>query len=700
MPAVTRHVWMRGGSRTDRRARLGSLALPARLVTDIDAHQRLRGPYTAAGTLVRALVPAVVPPEAETIRRYDIEVLSVAPELNAVVPGSRETLTSMAIPRERTRFYAPLRTRRIANGLVELIQDSLPSGRPRSVVLENVEHAEPTDLEFIAALIRRVDPTRLVIVVCTGSADPPSAELRGVLDSYTRVHEVAAATDGAAASPSGVDAVGLAWSYVATDCTSDDPDLFVAYDALDGARRARLHDRRAAQLEATDQQSLRLGAIPFHSERGSDPAGSGVTTLRSAQDYCVCMGFYQAVVDYGQRALKIVDPAEQPDLWWGVTGALALALSLLSRTKEAEALYNQARLLSTAPAIHMAAAYSTAMLYTRHNDPKDRDDRVAKRWLNSAIAAASLLADPSERAFQSAFYKNGLALVEVNLGEPSEALRLVDDCISSLDCALGPDEHRLHRSVLKNNRARVYSTLGMLEECLDDYAVVIAEDPNHAEHYLERGNVLRRAGRSDDAFADYEKAIRLSPPFPEIYYNRADLRAVTGDIEGALADFSYVIELEPDFVDAYANQAGLYLELGDLDRAGADASAGLARDTDNAYLLVVAAQVHAARQEYAEAELKYDRALASAPDLVAAWSGRAELACGLGDFDAAIADLDRAVELQPEEPSLRYNRAFAHQQAGSWAAALADLEIAAKLAPDDEDIAAASTECKRHLTAR
>ncbi len=511
MPAVTRHVWIRGGLRTDRQARLKSLQLPARLVAGIDAHQRLRGPYTAAGTLVRGLVPAVVPADAEAIRRYDIEVLSVAPELSSAVPGSRETLTSMAIPKERTRFYAPLRTRRIAHGLVELIQASLVGSAPRSLVLENVEHAEQTDLEFIAALIRRIDPAVLTVVVCTGSADPPSPELRSVLDAGAVVYEVTAGSGEARARTSRPDAIELARNYVATDCTSDDLDLFVAYDALDHEQRSQLHDRRAAELEELDEQSLRLGAVPFHLEHGSDPAGRGVKALRAAQDYCVCMGFYTAVIDYGYRALQIVDDADQPDLWWGVTGALALGLSLLSRTKEAEGLYNQARLLSTSPEIHMAAAYSTAMLYTRHNDPQDRDDRTAKRWLNSAIATASLVADPNERAFQSAFYKNGLALVEVNLGEASEALRLVDDCISSLDRVLGPDEHRLHRSVLKNNRARVYSSLGMLEECLDDYAVVIAEDPNHAEHYLERGNVLRRLGRFDDAFADYERAIRLSP---------------------------------------------------------------------------------------------------------------------------------------------------------------------------------------------
>jgi tetratricopeptide (TPR) repeat protein len=489
----------------------------------------------------------------------------------------------------------------------------------------------------------------------------------------------------------------VAWAYVASDGTSDDAQLIGAYEALDPQARAQLHDRRAAELEARDEQSLRLGAIAWHCERGTDPSGRGAAALRSAQDYCVCMGFYTAVADYGRRALELVDAGVQPALWWKVVAALTLALSVLSRTRDAEDLYDQARLLSTSPDVHMAAAYSTAMLYTRHNDPGDRDDRTAKRWLNSAIAMASLLADPSERTFQSAFYKNGLALVEVNLGDPAEALRLVDACITSLDRDLRPEEHRLHRSVLKNNRARVYSSLGLLDECLADYAVVIADDPNHPEHYLERGNVLRRAGRFDEAFADYETAVSLSPPFPEIYYNRGDLRALTGDTDGALLDFSYVIELEPDFVDAYVNRAGLYLEAGELDRAGADAAAGLARDGENPYLLVVAGQVHAARGESAAAQAAYDRAVESAPDLVAAWSGRAELAFGLGEIEAAIADLDRAVELQPDEPALRFNRAFAYQSAGSWGAALADLELAATLAPEDEDIAAATEECRSQL---
>ena len=107
---------------------LDRLRLPDRLVPTIDAHRHHRGPYTAAGTLVRALAPNVVESDTELVRRHDIELLSIAPELHSVVPNSRETLTSMALPKERTRFYAMLRTRRISNGVVEFVTRRLPPG--------------------------------------------------------------------------------------------------------------------------------------------------------------------------------------------------------------------------------------------------------------------------------------------------------------------------------------------------------------------------------------------------------------------------------------------------------------------------------------------------------------------------------------------------------------------------------------------
>lgn len=706
MIATAHHYWIVGGRRTDRERAVRNLELPIGLLAAVDAHRRLRGPYSAAGTLFRAIVPAVMEQDPDLVQRHDIELLSAAPELASIVPNSRETLTSMAIPAERTRFYARLRTRRIANGLVEFLEGALPNDGPRTLIVENADHADRTDLEFLTAALRRIEPRRMTLVVCSQTQELADDTLLQVLDANARLLCVQTRGEPAdrGAVPGGPpveasDASGRAWAYLQADCISDDPVLLDVYHKLGSAERARLHDRRAADLEAVDEQSLRLGLIPYHLEHGTDPAGAGARSLHSAQDYCACLGFYDAAAEYGCRGLAVVDPKTQPDLWWELAGTLGLALSVLSRTQEALKLYDQARLYSIKPAVHMAAAYSTAMLYTRHNEPEERDEIKAKAWLSAAIATASLIEDPSDRAFQSAFYRNGLALVAVHLGEPSEALLLVNEAIDLLDHQLRPDEHLLHRSVLKNNRARIYSSLGRLDEALADYDLVIKEDPNHAEYYLERGDLLRRLGRYDEASADYETAMRLSPPFPEIYYNRGDLRLSLSDKAGALADFTYVLELDPALVDAYVNRAGIYLDAGDFAAAYQDALVGLRSDPDNAYLHVVLGQVHMAAGDVPAAIAAYDRAISADPMLQASWAGRAEALFEAGDNAQAIASLDRALDIA-EDAALLFNRAAARQAMGQWTDALADLNRARELDPDDLDIDQHIEDCREQLASQ
>ena len=164
---MTRHRWISAPS--------ADPDLP--LLARIDAHRRLRGPYTAAGSLVRALEfdPAL-------LARHDVEVLTVAPELRGTVTSTRETLTSLAPPDERTRFYPPARTQRIAHGLAELLRDTVATGPRRALVIERADEADPTDVEWIATLLRRIDPARLQIVVCAGEDGSLTNALRRYAD--------------------------------------------------------------------------------------------------------------------------------------------------------------------------------------------------------------------------------------------------------------------------------------------------------------------------------------------------------------------------------------------------------------------------------------------------------------------------------------------------------------------------------------
>ncbi|WP_033429646.1 tetratricopeptide repeat protein [Saccharothrix syringae] len=692
----TGHVLLLGGLRRDRAEAAARLPLPEPLTGPISADRRTRGPYTAAGHLLRLLVPDAVREQPDLVRAHEVEILSVAPELRDLVPASVRTLTSLAVPEERTRFYSRMRTLRIAHGLVEFLRDRLAAlGRPRSVVVEDLHAADPTDREFVSVLVRRVDPALLTVVV--GAASGDSGPERADAASAETARWCRTVRVRTVARPPEADPATLAERYVAADTAEDDPHAVAAYAALPDDVRRALHDRRADELTAQGG-SLLWGAVPLHRRLGGDPLGAGVKALLFALDDCMKLGFYEATVELCHQGRALVDAAEHPDLWWSLTTKLPTSLSALGRAAEAEAVCDEARANSVRTGIHLQCAYATAMLYTRHHEPERRDHDKALGWINEAIVIASLLPDPAQRAFSQVFHHNGLALIEAHRGRPLVALDLVTRGIAELDRALGADEHQLHRSVLRYNRAQVLVGLGRLEEAAAEYRAVIAADPDYPEYHFDLGTVLRRLGDLDGAIAEYTACTRLGPPFPEVFYNRADTFAEAGEHARAVADFEYVLELEPDRVEAHLNVAALHLEAGDPPAARAAAERGLGHHPEHAGLVAVLAQAHADLGDPVAARRGFDRALAADPDLVTALSGRAALAHDTGDRDTALADLGHAIALEPEDPVLRFNRAYVHVQAQEWDEALADLDEAVRLAPGDPDIAAARADCLARLS--
>jgi tetratricopeptide (TPR) repeat protein len=684
------HRWVTGSHRTDWDAARPHDGTPD-LLPPVTAHRSRRGPFTAAGAIVRAVVPEAQRRWPDLVERHVVELLSVAPELRGVVPASRETLTSLAVPTERTRFYSRLRAGRLGHGVVEFLRDHLRrlDAGPLALLVLDAHEADPTDVEFLAALLRRVDPALLTVTVAT--AGPVDDVLRAALEA----HAVPLPSPTAERAPE-ADAVAVA-RYVASDCT--DESCAEAYDRAPADVRHRLHDERLAELVALEEFSWRLGAIPLHAERGSDPSGEGVRAVREALDYCVDMGFYHATIHFGQRGRALVDWAAEVGQWWQFTTKMTVSLAALGRPAEAEALYAEAMASTDNPRVHMQAAYATGMIYTRHNLAEDRDHRRAKALLNQAIAFATLLFDGKERAFRVVFNRNGLALVESHLGNLPEALRLVTEGLELLDAELELHEHQLHRSVLMHNRAQVLMGLGRFDEALEGFDAVIAVDPNYPDYHLDRGNALHRVGRDDEALESYRTAIRLGPPFPEALYNCAELHLDAGDTEAAREALDHVLELDPTLVDAYVNRAGLHLEDGDADAALRDAETGLALDPDNPLLHCAAGQAHAERGEPVLAAASLDRALSLAPTLGTALAARAALAHEEGDGPTALHMLGAAIDADPADAALRYNRAFVHQDLGDWDRALADLRAAAELAPDDEEITEALTHCAERAAA-
>jgi tetratricopeptide (TPR) repeat protein len=403
------------------------------------------------------------------------------------------------------------------------------------------------------------------------------------------------------------------------------------------------------------------------------------------------MGYYHATIELAERG-RALTGWDDPRPRFRLTADLAQSLAILDRAAEAEQFYDEIRRACLDPEMHMAAAYGTAMLYTRHHTSSRKDNDRARAWINQAVAIASLLPAGARQNFQEVFMRNGLALVEVHAGRLEEALHLVNAGIAVLDAELGPGEQRLHRSVLRFNRGQVYAGLGRTAEAVADYTEVIEADPNFAEYYFDRAGLLRRLGRTAEALADYTTAIRVSPPFAEAFYNRGELLLERGEPEAARADLDRVLEIDPDFTDAYVNRAGIRLAADDLEGALKDARDGLAGDPENPYLLTVLGEVLREQGDREAARAAFDRALANPGAPAGAWAGRATVRFDAGDAAGALADLERAVALAPADPATLFNRALVRQELGDPGRALADLRQAQVLAPDDEDIARALTD--------
>ncbi|WP_267243390.1 tetratricopeptide repeat protein [Streptomyces sp. PR69] len=699
---MTGHYWISAPRRRERDRLRAGVELPSPSAA-ADAHRRLRGPYSATGALLRLVAPEALRRRPELADRHYIELQESTPELRPLVPPIVRALERNAkAPGEASRYPARLHSLRIAHGLVDFLLAALPDadGAPRTLVVENVQHADVTDQEFLAAALRRIPAELLTLVVCTDTgtpAEPPgmvSVSLPEALAAHTtRIAGPAAAAEAeaqaeaqaaAAAGPEQNDDREAAALYVEGDCTGDDPALLAAYERISAEARMALHDRRAGTLaaRADGEPSLKLGALPYHLLRGSD-RDAGLEALRWAQGRCKYLGFYHAAAELGEDGRHRVDPAAQPDLWWTFTRDTCVCLAAAGRPKESAAVQEEARAATVVPLHHMSLAYETGMLYARHFPPELRDERRARAWVNQAIAISDLLPDPKERAFYSVFNRNGLALVEVRAGRHDEALRLLDEGMARLDRELGIGERTWHRVGLRYNRAQVNGMSGRFEDALADYAQIIDADSDFADHYFNRGSILRRLGRLEDAVADFGRALALEPPFPEAYYNRGDARLELGDAEGALADFDRTLELEPGHVEALLARAGLLADLKEPDAALQSVAAGLRQDPGHAHLLCLKGRLLAEQGRPGEAREALAAALRSDPELAEAWAVRGELAYLDGDLTAAVSDFDRAVELG-DRPEFRFNRGVVHEAAGGYQQAVADFDAVLAVADDPE----------------
>jgi len=161
---------------------------------------------------------------------------------------------------------------------------------------------------------------------------------------------------------------------------------------------------------------------------------------------------------------------------------------------------------------------------------------------------------------------NGGARARANnlIGQALHRMGKIKDALDSFDTALEADPNFADAY---GNRANMLSELGRQAEALSSFDRALAINPNSAIDWVNRGATLHSLGRIDDAIASYDRAIAIDSEFAIVHLNRAGVMAEIGRWPEALEGFERAISLVPDATPAHVGRAAALQNLGRLDDA-------------------------------------------------------------------------------------------------------------------------------------
>ena len=95
--------------------------------------------------------------------------------------------------------------------------------------------------------------------------------------------------------------------------------------------------------------------------------------------------------------------------------------------------------------------------------------------------------------------------------------------------------------------------LKRFDEALASYDQAIAINPDYAEAYYNRANILQELKRQNEALASYNQAIVIKPDYFEALSNRGNILQKLKRLDEARASYERAITINPEFVDAHWN---------------------------------------------------------------------------------------------------------------------------------------------------
>ncbi|MGN9784219.1 tetratricopeptide repeat protein [Nonomuraea sp. ZG12] len=466
----------------------------------------------------------------ELVAAHDIEIRAVAPALRQRVPARRTTLADRVPQEERILVPAPLRTLRLANGLAEFVRDHLAVAGPLALRALNTGQADPTDLELLAVLERRV-PALTIVREPSGPPRPPPSYAPGAeLDRFRNEgfhHAMAEA--GAALLPTLREDGEPWWTLLHRTTTA-----LAALDREDEARDLLDHARQVGadpKHLATAAYATAMLLVRHHDQGRRDPEEAAAWIDRA-------VALTSRLPERGERAFH---------LSFDLNGK---ALVEVRRGRPEEAMRLVRAAIELAERDLEPGRHPVHKLVLRAN----RAQLTAMRGdLEGALPDldAAIAADPG---YPDYYLDRGNLLHR--LGRPEEAVADYETAMRA-----GPPFPEPYY-----NRSEVRYAQGDLAGALADLDYAIELDPGFSDAYVNRAGLLVALDELDRARADAERD--AGNPF--LLSVLGQIETAQGNLVEARKAYDSALERAPSLAVAWAGRGALAFEEGDAQASVSD----------------------------------------------------------------------------------------------------------------------------------
>ena len=223
------------------------------------------------------------------------------------------------------------------------------------------------------------------------------------------------------------------------------------------------------------------------------------------------------------------------------------------------------------------------------------------------------------------------------------------------------------------------------DNAINDFGMVLEQQPNNAKAYNDRGFVRRLKGDFNKAIADFNRAVEIDLDFADAYHNRALAYYHKEDFDRSIGDFSTVIRLKPNMAEAYHYRGAVYYNQDNFEKAIANFTEAIKLDADvvNYHNRGLA---YSRTGDFENAVHDFTEVIELQPNNAEHYGTRGAAYILKGDLDSGIADLTQTIKLNPNDAYAYHARGVAHRDKGDLDKAIEDYTIAIQLNPNNSKI--------------